>query len=83
MGVTVRVKNVGLTMNMNFYILVISNVADNCALHHSHSLFVNNFILNNPLIISANKQSKVCDIGKSRTKGLPDDMIFQILEQYT
>jgi len=68
---------------MNFDILVISNIAGNCDLHHTHSLSVNNFILNNPLIISVNKYSKVCHIGKSGTKGLPDDMIFQTLEHYT
>jgi len=68
---------------MNFDTLVISTVADHCPLHHSHSPSVNNFILNNQLIISVIKQSKVCDIGKSGTKGLPDDMIFQILEHNT
>jgi len=68
---------------MNFDTLVISIVADHCTLHHPNSPSVNSFILNNPLIISVIKQSKVCDIGKYGTKGLPDDMIFQILEHYT
>jgi hypothetical protein len=70
-------------MDRNFGIVVISIVANHCVLHHSHSFSVNNFILNNPLIISVKNTVNFVISRTPGTKGLPDIMIFQILEHYT